>query len=90
MAEQSLNGKMVEEELGVGSRVVWGAGENGEVVEREVVEREVVELMREEKGGKARERGREIKEKARRAVGDSGSSYNNLSELIDELCKRKK
>ncbi|XP_011623925.1 UDP-glycosyltransferase 90A1 [Amborella trichopoda] len=90
MAEQSLNGKMVEEELGVGSRVVWGEGEKGEVVEREVVEREVVELMRGEKGRRARERGTEIKEKARRAVHEGGSSYNNLSWLINELCERKK
>ncbi|ERN07187.1 UDP-glycosyltransferase 90A1 [Amborella trichopoda] len=89
MAEQSLNAKMVEEELGVGSRVVWGVGEKGEIVEREVVAREVVELMSGEKGRKARERAREIKEKARKAVGEGGSSHNNLSGFIDEFCKRK-
>ncbi|ERN07109.1 hypothetical protein AMTR_s00019p00101400 [Amborella trichopoda] len=84
MAEQRLNASIVEEELGAGIRLVHSEGVS---VEREVVERGVVELMRGEMGRKARERAGDIKEKAKRAVGEGGSSYNSLNKLTEDISK---
>ncbi|KAG0468648.1 hypothetical protein HPP92_017976 [Vanilla planifolia] len=77
IAEQRLNARMVEEELGMGMRM---AG-NG----RKEVEEGVKELMEGDKGSRTRARARELARKARAAVVEGGSSYTALEKLLEEL-----
>ncbi|KAJ0984937.1 hypothetical protein J5N97_003293 [Dioscorea zingiberensis] len=76
-ADQTLNAKLLVEELGVGMRI-GKAGENG-VVGREVVEKGVREMMAD---GEMREKMEMFGRMARNAVRDSSQT---LTELIEEL-----
>ncbi|KAK7303222.1 hypothetical protein RJT34_14124 [Clitoria ternatea] len=78
MAEQFLNARMVEEELGVGLRVERGDG----FVKREEVRKKVRELMEGEKGTRVREKVRELADEARKAVEEGGSSWCTLNALL--------
>ncbi|KAM7474107.1 hypothetical protein LguiB_021350 [Lonicera macranthoides] len=86
-AEQFYNEKLVTEVLRIGVSV--GAKEWSSVsckeIKREVVEKVVKTIMVEEEGEEMRRRAKELKEKATRAIEEGGSSYNDLSALIEEL-----
>ncbi|KAL1372605.1 hypothetical protein HN51_002723 [Arachis hypogaea] len=90
--EQFYNEKLVSDVRGIGVEVgadEWGTvgfGEREKLVGREDIERALRRLM--DGGDEAQEiRGRtkEFGKKARVAVQEGGSSYNNLTALIDEL-----
>ncbi|XP_043710148.1 scopoletin glucosyltransferase-like [Telopea speciosissima] len=91
-AEQFYNEKLVTQVLRIGVSVgahEWSGfvGEgNAAAVKREDIEKAVEQLMG---GGEEAERmssrATELKEKARRAVEEGGSSYTNLTNLIEEL-----
>nr|UYE91541.1 putative glycosyltransferase [Anoectochilus roxburghii] len=85
MAEQSLNAKMVGDEIGIGLRLP--APGAGGVVGRKDVEEGVRELMGGEKGRRARKMAQEMAKKARDAVVEGGSSYLMMEKLLEELRK---
>ncbi|KAM7469848.1 hypothetical protein LguiA_008031 [Lonicera macranthoides] len=86
-AEQFYNEKLVTEVLRIGVSV--GVKEWNSVasqgIRREMVEKAVKMIMVEEKGEEMRRRAKELKEKAKQAIEEGGSSYNDLSALIEEL-----
>ncbi|KAK9287564.1 hypothetical protein L1049_015985 [Liquidambar formosana] len=89
-ADQFYNGKLVTDVLRVGVEV--GAQEwsrwidNKKVsVKRENIEKAVTQLMAGEEAEEMRNRARALKEMARRATEEGGSSYSDLNALIDEL-----
>ncbi|KAJ0960850.1 hypothetical protein J5N97_003290 [Dioscorea zingiberensis] len=84
IAEQSLNAKMIVDELEAGLILRKGAGGDG-MVGREEIREGVRELMVGEKGRRVRERMEELGRMAREAVGDGGTSETSLTELIEEL-----
>ncbi|XP_042495016.1 anthocyanin 3'-O-beta-glucosyltransferase-like [Macadamia integrifolia] len=55
------------------------------IVGREAISEGVRELMRGEEGKNARERVKELSRVARKSVQEGGSSYENLSRLLDQL-----
>ncbi|KAM7469838.1 hypothetical protein LguiA_008021 [Lonicera macranthoides] len=85
-AEQFYNEKLVMEVLRIGVSV--GVKEWSRVsckgIRREVVEKAVKKIM-EEEGKEMRRRAEELNKKAKQAMEEGGSSYNNLSALIEEL-----
>ncbi|KAG1335550.1 UDP-glycosyltransferase 73E1 [Cocos nucifera] len=91
-AEQFLNEKLLVEVLkigvavGVKKMVRWGV-ENSEVlVKRDDVQKAVSTLMDEgEDGVERRKRARELGEKARKAMEEGGSSYENMTLLIKQV-----
>lgn len=92
-AEQFYNEKMIVQVLRIGVSlgsafaIKWGEEDKfGPVMKREMVEKAITELMGE--GGEARERRRravELGEKAKKAVEEGGSSYLNLTSLIEDI-----
>ncbi|KAM7470645.1 hypothetical protein LguiA_008828 [Lonicera macranthoides] len=68
--------------------VTWPGGASGEI-KSEAVEKAVKTMMVEEEGKKMRRRVKELKEKAKLAIEEGGSSYNGLSALLEELCSLK-
>lgn len=91
-AEQFLNEKLIVDMLKMGVPVgvetpsAWGV-ETGEVlVKKNDVQKAVQNLMNESDGGKERrKRAEEFCRKARRAVEDGGSSFANLTQLINSM-----
>ncbi|KAK7264549.1 hypothetical protein RJT34_32158 [Clitoria ternatea] len=92
--EQFYNEKLVTEVRGVGVEVgatEWGSigfGEREKLVSRECIEKAVRRLM--DGGDEAHEirrRAQEFGKKARDAVREGGSSYNNLTALINDLTR---
>ncbi|XP_014497250.1 UDP-glycosyltransferase 90A1-like [Vigna radiata var. radiata] len=86
MAEQHLNAKMVEEEVKVGLRVETCDGSVRGFVKREGLKKMVMEIMEGDKGRKAREKVRELAEKAKLATQEGGSSWSTLESLLNERC----
>lgn len=92
-AEQFYNEKMIVQILKIGVRigsefsVKWGDEEKfGVVIRKEAVERAVSELMGDgEEGRERRRRSVELKEKAKTAVEEGGSSFLNLTLLIEDM-----
>ncbi|KAM7469837.1 hypothetical protein LguiA_008020 [Lonicera macranthoides] len=86
-AEQFYNEKLVTEVLRIGVSV--GVKEWSRVscegIRREVVEKAVKRIMVDEEGKEMRRRAEELKRKAKQAIEEGGSSYNDLSALIEEL-----
>lgn len=89
--DQHMNQKVVVEVLRIGlalggGSAKWGNEDSGTVVRREEIEKAVRELMGggEEAEGR-RARARELGEKAKRAMEEGGSSYQNLSTLIRQF-----
>nr|BAD44687.1 UDP-glucose:anthocyanin 3'-O-glucosyltransferase [Gentiana scabra var. buergeri] len=88
-AEQFYNEKLMTDILRTGvpvgslqwSRVTTSAV----VVKREAISKAVRRLMAEEEGVDIRNRAKALKEKAKKAVEEGGSSYSDLSALLDEL-----
>ncbi|KAG6534562.1 hypothetical protein ZIOFF_008465 [Zingiber officinale] len=89
--DQHMNQKVVVEVLRIGVAVgggsaKWGDENSGTVVRREKIEKAVRELMGGGEEAEARrERARELGEKAKRAMEGGGSSYQNLSRLIQQF-----
>ncbi|KAK9286589.1 hypothetical protein L1049_014989 [Liquidambar formosana] len=89
-ADQFYNEKLVTDVLRVGVEV--GAQEwsrwidNKKVsVKRDNIEKAVTQLMAGEEAEEMRNQARALKEMARRATEEGGSSYSDLNALIDEL-----
>ncbi|KAM0933376.1 putative UDP-glucuronosyl/UDP-glucosyltransferase [Dioscorea sansibarensis] len=89
-AEQFINEKLIVQVLKIGVSVgvkrptKWG-DDNGDavVVEKEMVEKAVTRLMGDgEEAEEMRKRAKVLGEMAGRAMGEGGSSYQNLSNLI--------
>ncbi|CAH2072730.1 unnamed protein product [Thlaspi arvense] len=88
MAEQPLNAKLVVEELKIGLRIETEDGSIKGFVIRDELSRKVKELMEGEMGKTARKNVEEYAEMAKEALAPgSGSSWKNLSTLLEELCK---
>ncbi|KAM7474132.1 hypothetical protein LguiB_021375 [Lonicera macranthoides] len=86
-AEQFYNEKLVTEVLRIGVSVgvkEWNRM-SCEGIRREVVEKSVKKILVEEEGKEMRRRAKELKVKAKQAIEEGGSSYNDLSALIEEL-----
>ncbi|XP_008797684.2 scopoletin glucosyltransferase-like [Phoenix dactylifera] len=87
-ADQSFNEKLVVDVLEIGVRVgarIAGEGEEV-VVKSEKIERAVDWVMGSgEEADRRRTRARSLGEVARRAVEDEGSSFKDMSRLIEEL-----
>ncbi|XP_022972394.1 scopoletin glucosyltransferase-like [Cucurbita maxima] len=86
-AEQFYNEILVTEVLKTGVAVgvqKWVPGV-GDFIGGEAVEKAIRRVMEDEEGGEMRNRAAENAEKAKKAVGNDGSSYRNLDALIEEL-----
>ncbi|KAJ3684557.1 hypothetical protein LUZ61_013721 [Rhynchospora tenuis] len=92
-AEQFLNEVLVVDilkigvRIGVTSSVTWGSEKRDEVmVKRDDIESKVLELINEEgEGMKKRVKARELGNMAKKAMEESGSSYQNIKLLIQEI-----
>lgn len=96
-AEQFYNEKLITEVLRIGVRIgvevgmQWGDEEEEEeeevvFVKREKVRKAIEEVMRDgEGGGERRRRARELAEMAKKAVEEGGSSYLNITLLIEDV-----
>ena len=74
--------------VSVGAKAIvnWGQEKFGEIVQKEDIVTATERLMDEgEEGEERRNRTRELGEKAKRAMEEGGSSYNNMTHLIEEL-----
>lgn len=86
-ADQFYNEKLVTEVLRIGVAVgvqQWSRNGSGGI-KREAIEKAVKSLMVGKESEEMRRRAKELKEMARKAVEEGGSSYANLSALIEEL-----
>ncbi|CAI9786301.1 unnamed protein product [Fraxinus pennsylvanica] len=86
-AEQFYNEKLVTEVLRIGVSVgskQWKRVAS-EGVEREAIALGIRKIMEGEEGAEMRRRAQECKEQARKAVEEDGSSYTDLSALLQEL-----
>ncbi|KAJ9695289.1 hypothetical protein PVL29_010664 [Vitis rotundifolia] len=95
-AEQFYNEKFVVQVLRIGVRVgaefvvKWGEEEKfGVVLKREAVEKAIEQLMEEGvEGQERRKRARELGEMAKRAMEEGGSSYLNMTLLIQDIMQQ--
>ncbi|KAK9677679.1 hypothetical protein RND81_11G160200 [Saponaria officinalis] len=87
-AEQFYNEKLVTQILKIGVQVgakKWSRMPSIEdVISQDAIEKALTEIMG-EKGEEMRNRAKQLKKLAWKAVEDGGSSYNDLTALIDEL-----
>ncbi|XP_038890981.1 UDP-glycosyltransferase 90A1-like [Benincasa hispida] len=88
MAEQSLNARMVVDELTAGMRAVEGTSSMKGAVKGKDLKRFVRELMEGEKGKEVRKKAMEISEMAKKAMAENGSSWKNLELLVMEMCNK--
>ncbi|KAG6430150.1 hypothetical protein SASPL_108212 [Salvia splendens] len=93
VGDQFTNEKLVVEILGIGVsvgnkvRVMWGEEEKaGVFVAKDAIKRALVVLM--EEGAEMRTRAGELRDKAKMAVAQGGSSYLGLTLLIEEIKAR--
>ncbi|KAK8621316.1 hypothetical protein V6N13_067751 [Hibiscus sabdariffa] len=91
-AEQFSNEKLVTDVLKIGVGVgakVWRRWTDESVAEGEIsmedIERAVSRVMVGEEGDEMRNRARELKNVAREAVDEGGSSYSDMNALLDDL-----
>ncbi|KAI3968518.1 hypothetical protein MKX01_007828 [Papaver californicum] len=91
MAEQTLNARIVVDGFGIGLKVPMGTtckvGDEIIAVCRADICKAVDELMKSEKGMKAREKVKSLGEIARQAVQKDGSSFKCLTEFVDSMIK---
>ncbi|XWS43513.1 hypothetical protein CRYUN_Cryun16bG0110200 [Craigia yunnanensis] len=95
-SEQFLNEKIIVQILKIGVRVGvevpvrWGEEEKlGVLVKKEQVEKAIDMLMNGgEEGEKRRMRARELAQRARNAVDNGGSSYFNMSLLVQDILEQ--
>lgn len=88
MAEQSLNARMVVEELTAGMRGVEGTTSMKGNVKGKDLKRLVRELMEGEKGKEVRKKAMEISEMAKKAMWENGSSWRTLELFVQEMCSK--
>ncbi|GLJ14698.1 hypothetical protein SUGI_0238260 [Cryptomeria japonica] len=82
-SDQFANSALIEEELKVGVQVKeWRNAEENELVSAEEVEKGLKRLMISEEGMQMRKMAQELRDEARRAVGEGGSSLKDLDSLI--------
>ncbi|ESR36210.1 hypothetical protein CICLE_v10030328mg [Citrus x clementina] len=86
-AEQFYNEKMVNEvlKIGVGVGIQKWCRIVGDFVKREKIEKAVNEIMVGDRAEEMRSRAKVLEKMAKRAVENGGSSYSDLSALIEEL-----
>lgn len=84
-AEQRMNATLLSEELGVAIRPT--ALPSKDVVRGEEIEMMIRRIMVDKEGDKIRNRVKEIKGSAEKALSEGGSSYDALSELAKECEK---
>ncbi|CAK9134997.1 unnamed protein product [Ilex paraguariensis] len=80
--DQPTNAKLVVDVFKMGVRML--AGEDG-VVRQEEVERCIAEVTEGPRSGEMKKRAMELKEAARKAVAEGGSSDRNIDQFIDEI-----
>ncbi|KAK9667132.1 hypothetical protein RND81_14G235300 [Saponaria officinalis] len=89
LADQFYNEKLVTQILQVGVSVgakKWSAVPSAEhVIKSEAIEKGLTEIMKGEMAQQMRRRAKELKEMARSAVAEGGSSQSELTALITEL-----
>ncbi|XVF61993.1 hypothetical protein PTKIN_Ptkin08bG0180600 [Pterospermum kingtungense] len=80
-AEQKMNATMLTEELGLAVRpkVLTPSG----IVDRKELEKVVIKLMVDKEGQVIRNKAKELKYKAEKALGKGGSSYTSLSQVAE-------
>ncbi|XP_038889206.1 UDP-glycosyltransferase 90A1-like [Benincasa hispida] len=88
MVEQSLNARMVVDELTAGMRPSKGPSSMKGSVKGKVLKRFVRELMEGEKGKEVRKKAMEISEMAKKAMAENGSSWMNLELFVQEMCNK--
>ena len=91
-AEQFVNERLVVDvlktgvEIGVKAVTQWGQEQTEVTVTRDAVEKAVSKLMDDgEAAEEMRTRAKEFGVKARKALEEGGSSYNNINILIQEM-----
>ncbi|KAL9244931.1 hypothetical protein vseg_018645 [Gypsophila vaccaria] len=88
-AEQFYNEKLVTDILRTGVSVgakKWSRTPSVEyLISREAIEKAIKEIMEGKKAEEMRLRAKQLKEKAKKVVEEGGSSYSDLSKLINEL-----
>ncbi|ONK80725.1 uncharacterized protein A4U43_C01F21040 [Asparagus officinalis] len=93
-AEQFLNEKMIVEVLKIGISVgvkiptIWGMDTDDVSVKKEDVEKAVRSLFEGDEAEKRRQRAKEFAEKAQKTVEEGGSSYANLTHLVQYIKAR--
>ncbi|KAI3716022.1 hypothetical protein L6452_23064 [Arctium lappa] len=88
IAEQFYNAKLVTDILQIGvsiGDVEWSAGSSCDGVDRETVEKAVARVMDAIEGEEMRRRARVLKERAKIAVEEGGSSYLDLNAFIQDI-----
>jgi len=92
LGDQFYNEKLITHVRGIGVEVgaiewcVDGVGEKENVMSRDIIEKAMRRLMdNSDEAERIKQRARDFREKATRAVQKGGSSYNNLLSLIDDL-----
>ncbi|PWA47365.1 scopoletin glucosyltransferase [Artemisia annua] len=88
MAEQFFNAKLVTDVFGIGvpiGDVEWSATSRCEGVKGETIANAVARLMGAEEGQEMRRRARVLKDKAKTAIEEGGSSYSDLTAFINEI-----
>ena len=85
--DQFYNAKLVTQVLKIGVDVAgqqWKRME-GDTIKREAIDKAVRQIMVGEEAEEMRSRAKKLREMAKRAVEDGGSSYSDLNVLIEEL-----
>ncbi|GLJ41410.1 hypothetical protein SUGI_0857140 [Cryptomeria japonica] len=82
-SDQFANSALITSELKAGVQVKeWQNAKENEMVSAEEVEKAVKRLMRSEEGMQVRKRVQELRNEARKAVGDGGSSWKDVDSLL--------
>ena len=86
-AEQFFNEKLITDvlKIGIGVGCQKWVQFQGDFVKREAIEKAVKEIMVGEKAAELRRRAKEYGKKARRAVEEGGSSYDDMNAFIQDL-----
>ncbi|CAK7329925.1 unnamed protein product [Dovyalis caffra] len=87
-AEQFGNEKLITDVLKIGIGVgtqEWSRYEKKIIVRKEDIEKAIAQLMASDETEEIRNRARELKEMARRATEEGGSSFADLTALVEEL-----
>jgi hypothetical protein len=87
-AEQFCNEKLITDVLKIGIGVgaqEWSRYEKKIIVRKEDIEKAIIQLMVGEEAEEIRNRARVLKEMARRATEEGGSSYSDLTAFLEEL-----
>ncbi|KAJ6896388.1 scopoletin glucosyltransferase [Populus alba x Populus x berolinensis] len=87
-AEQFCNEKLITDVLKIGIGVgalEWSRYEKKIIVRKEDIEKAIIQLLVGEEAEEIRNRARVLKEMARRATKEGGSSYSDLTAFLEEL-----